>query len=193
MPDKDQVFIFNAAQLQLIKHTFVDNDALLYSIRKVFLQMPLTDVERGLIKMSVTDPVLEVLKIRLLPELSPAYPLGQIPSILTTLTQDIKQRDVEDMALQFEAKQLEINYLTDRFHALEAIAKGEKEGDPIIPLNDLAKIHGKNPVDQYVQMTAYLFLLGYIDPMLLMIRTIAGAKEETPEQQKARMMRDTNK
>lgn len=181
MPNKDQVFIFNKDELSLIKNTFAENDILLYTIRKVFLQFPLTETEKGLLRMAVTPEVWKVLKKRILPDLSPEFPLGQLPSILTTLTQMVQQRSEEDMVAQFAAKKIEIDYLTQQFEVLRDL-----DAPQPIKLAELAKL-------EYVSITAYLFLLGYIDPSLLMIKTLAGSKEETPEEQTARLKADSNK
>lgn len=193
MPDKDQFGIYNDQQLSLLKNTFADNDTLLYTIRKVFLQFPLTEVEKGLIRTAVTPEVLEVLKIRMIPELSPVFPLGQLPSILTTLTNDLKVKNVEEMAPHFESKQLQIRYLETCFEVLESIVTGLRLGINTIRLTYLGTLVGKTPHEQWVDMTAYLFLLGYIDPSLHMIKLLAGEKEESPEQQKKRLMRDSSK
>lgn len=187
MPEKDQQFIYSKAELSLIKNTFAGDDTLLYTIRKVLLQFPLTEVERGLIKTTITPEVLAVLKKRLLPDLAPEYPLGQLSSILTNLTQDLKVKDVEQMAAQFAAKQTEIDYLAQQFDELQGI-----ESPAPILLSELGTLKGKDPHSQFVDMTAYLFLLGYIDPSLNMIKLIAGAKDETPEEQAARLSRDSS-
>lgn len=181
MRDKDQQFIFNEEELSLIKNTFAENDTLLYTIRKVFLQFDLTEPEKNLIKMSVTPDVLHVLKKRILPEIGPEYPLGQLPSLLTTLTKDLQTYDCERMEDQFAAKQLEIDYLTQQFKVLEDL-----DAPQPIKLKEMAQM-------EYVMMTAYLFLLGYIDPSLNMIKILAGEKIETPEDQKARLLRDSSK
>ena len=187
MPDKDQVFIFNKAELSTIKNTFSENDILLYTIRKVFLQFPLTEVEKGLIRTSVTPEVVHILKKRMLPDLSPEFPLGQIASILTTLTNDLKVKTPEEMEPHFNAKAHEIAYLTQQFNALEDL-----DAEQPIKLSDMASLD-KETDEVFVNMTAYLFLLGYIDPMLNFIKSIAGQKDETPEEQEKRLMRDSSK
>lgn len=190
MPDSDQIFIYNDDELSLIKNTFADNDTLLYTIRKVLLQFPLTEVEKGLIRTAVTPAVLDVLKTRILPEVSNRFPLGQIPSILTTLTDQLKAKEVHEMAPQFAAKQLEIEYLTQQFAAL-----ADPDAHQPIKLADMADV--SRPMaecqDTFINMTAYLFLLGYIDPSLNLIKVIAGEKKETPEEQKKRLTRDSSK
>lgn len=116
-PEKDQVFIFNEAELSLIKNTFSENEPLLYAIRKVFLQFELNDGDRAMLKL-VNENVLNVLKKRMLPELSNVFPLGQLPSLMSTLTRQLEGKDVRDMALQFKAKQVQIDYLTQQFAVL---------------------------------------------------------------------------
>ena len=187
MPEKDQMMMFNTDELSLLKNTFADNHVLLYTIRKVFLQFPLTDVEKGLIRQAVTPAVFDVLKKRILPELSPVYPLGQLPSILTTLTDQLRAKDAEEMRLQFVAKELERAYLEQQFDKLKNLNARED-----IKLSDLAII-GADHEANYVNMTAYLFILGYVDPSLLFIKSLAGEKAESPEAQKKRLSRDSSK
>jgi hypothetical protein len=190
MRDDDQVFIFTKAELGLIKATFADNDELIYAIRKVFLQFPLTDAERKLIKAQVTPEVLAVLRKRILPEWTEWYPLTQIPDFFSTLTSEIEKRGVEDMAPMFAAKQLEEDYLKQQFGVLES---GDFNVAAPIELIKLRKLEGKPPYQQYVDTTARNYLLGYIDPMLGHIKILAGTKEETPEQQEKRLTRDSAK
>lgn len=187
--DIGQQFIFSDDELSLIKNTFADNDALLYTVRKVLLQFPLTDAEKNLIKLSITPEVLRVLKKRILPEPSDEFPLGQLPSLLTTLTEQLKVKNVEEMASQFAAKKIEIDYLEQQF-AILADVDGQNE--VTIMLHDLAKLN-KTPDAQYVHITAYLFILGYVDPMLTFVKSIAGTKKETIEDLKKRMTRDSSK
>lgn len=188
--DKDQIFIFNEAELKLIKTVFADNDVLLYAIRKVLLQFPLSEVETNLLKLQITPEVHAVLKKRMLPDISDDFPLTQLADVMTTLNQDIKTKTPEEMVPLFNAKLLENQYLTERF---EALADVSVEKEPTVVLKELRNIKGKDASEVFVNMTAYLFLLGYIDPMLMLVRNIAGAKDETPEEQVARMRRDSNK
>lgn len=182
--------MFNDVELSLIKSVFSDNEELLYAIRKVLLQFEMTKEEKKMIKTAMTPEVFAVLKKRILPTLDPDSPLSQLASLSTTLTDNLKVKDVEEMAPLFEAKQLETEYLEQRFAVLKNIdAKTGKE----LKLADFAVIKGKTPHRQFVDTTVYLFLLGYIDPMLAMIRNIAGQKEESIEAQKERMTRNSAK
>lgn len=189
MRQPNQVFIYSDDELSLIKNTFGDNDTLLYTVRKVFLQFPLTDVEKGLIKQAITPEVWAVLKKRILPEISDDFPIGQLPSLLTTLTEQLKVRSVEEMGPLFAAKKLEITYLEQQFAVLQDITQ---EVSQPLKLKDLGSFQA-DAQWTFVHFQAYLFLLGYIDPMLNFIRALAGEKKETLEQQKKRLTRDSSK
>lgn len=189
MRDPNQQFIFNDEELSLIKNTFSENEPLLYSVRKVLLQFPLTDAEKGLIKLSMTPEVVRVLRKRILPDVSDEFPLTQLSSLLTTLGEHLKVKDVSEMAPQFAAKKLEIDYLAQQFAVLSDVDAAQ---DTAIRLADLGVITA-DVNETYVKMTAYLYLLGYIDPMLTYIKSIAGAKAETVDQAKKRMERNSSK
>lgn len=190
MPDKDQFGIYNKDELSLIKNTFADNDVLLYAVRKVLLQFPLTDPEKNLIKLGVTPEVYAVLKKRILPDIGSEYPLGQLPSLLITLTKNLQEKDAIEMGDLFEAKKLELDYLTQQFEVLKDL-----DAPQHIKLADMSVIETTPRADttrsNFIGMTAYLFLLGYIDPSLNMIKVIAGAKEETIDQQEKRLKKDS--
>lgn len=186
-PEKDQYFIFSEAELSLIKNTFAENDEFLYAIRNVLLQFPLSDGQKAILSSQLNENIIKVLRKRIIPELAPTFPLGQLPSLLTTLTENLKVLPAEDMQLQFDAKQIELDYIEQQFQELEGKGKGK------IVLADLGILKDKGYRQQFVDMTAYLFLLGYIDPMLGMIKNLAGSKDETPEQQKKRLTRDSSK
>lgn len=187
-PEKGQYFIFSEAELSLIKNTFSDNDELLYAIRNVLLQFPVSDGQKATLSVGLNENVISVLRKRIIPEIAPTFPLGQLPSLLTTISKDLGIRDVVDMEPQFQAKELEIAYLEQQFNKLEG-----KSNDESINLKRMGELKGKTRHEQFVDMTAYLFLLGYIDPMLGMMKNLAGTKEETPEEQKNRLTRDSSK
>ena len=186
-PEKDQYFIFSVGELSLLKNTFAENDELLYAIRNVLLQFQLSDGQRATLSVGLTPELIAVLKKRIIPDIGPSFPIGQLPSILTTLTENLKVLSPDEMSVYFAAKQLEIDYINQQFKELETGEKGT------IQLSDMGKLEGKSSEEQFIDMTAYLFLLGYIDPMLAMIRNLAGTKEETPEQQKKQLTRDSSK
>jgi len=193
MVEQNQQFIYNSEELSLIKNTFAENEPLLYIVRKVFLQFPLSKDELVHLKSAINDDVVTILKKRILPDLSDDFPLGQIPSMMTTLTDHLRSKDVGEMEAQFDSKVQQEEYLNQQFTALEAILAEKAVPKPTVVLADLGKIAGKSPEQAYIDMTSYLFLLGYIDPSFIMIKAIAGEKDETIEQQKERMTRNSSK
>lgn len=186
--DKDQIFIFTKVELGLIKATFADNDELIYAVRNVMLQVPLSPAEQELIKKQITPEVFGVIKKKLLPDFTGDYPLTQIPDFYATLTQDLKNCSVADMHPLFEAKILEKDYLAQQLSVLA----GENTAE-VIKLAELHKLEDKDQLTRYVHATARNYLLGYIDPMLRDLKIIAGQKEETPEDQAERMTRSSSK
>jgi hypothetical protein len=51
----------------------------------------------------------------------------------------------------------------------------------------------KDPYERFVDMSAYLFLMTFIEGTLIDLRVIAGQKTETIEETKKRMTRDSSK
>lgn len=190
MRSKNQVLIFNDQELALIKQVFAENEDLLYLVRKVLLQFELTAEEKKIIKSSITPEVFAVIKKRVYPDVMEDAPFSQLGDIYQTLTQDLKSKTVNEMAPLFDAKQLEVEYLDQQFARLKNI--DSKSADKI-KLNDWASLVGKEPYQRYVQTMARNFILGYVDPMLNLLKSIAGQKTETIEETKKRITRDSSK
>lgn len=188
--DKGQFLIFNEAELGLIKQTFADNDALIYSIRKVLLQFPMTLPEKELVKQSVSPAVYAVLKKRIWPDIDPDAPLSQIADYRSILTNDVRSRSEEDLGIIFDAHEIETDYLTQQFEQLRDV---DIEVDKPIKLAQLREIKGKATRERIVETRAYLNILGYVDPQLMNIMSLAGMKTETVEETKKRLTRDSNK
>ena len=185
MRSKNQVFIFNDVELSLIKAVFADNDDLLYLIRNVLLQFPLTAEEMKMLRSAMTPEVISVLRKRILPEVSPDAPFSQLSDLYQTLNNDLNTKSSGEMELLFEAKQLEIDYLTQQFLVLEG-----KDVEQKIILDDLKDLRSDNA---YVNTKARNFILAYVDQMLILVKNIAGEKKETVEEAKKRMQRDSTK
>lgn len=180
--------MFSKAELALIKDVFADRDDLIYTIRKLFLQFELTEEEKASIRR-LSPETKRVLRKRILPEYSDEYPLTQIADLFFTLTDDMKRLSVDDMAPLFLAKDLEQDFLLQQFDVLENI----DTADQPLQLRRMRVLKDKDPFTQMIDLTAYNYLLAYIDQMLGHIKLLAGAKEETPEEQEKRLTRDSTK
>lgn len=185
--DKDQVLIYSKAELEHLKAVFAENDELIYAIRKVLLQMPMSAEEWALVRSQVNPAVHALIKKRVFPDLDSEVPLGQLGDLYQTLTKDLATTNVADMAPLFQAKKLEKQYLDQQF----AILLGN-EVEEVIKLDELKEITD-DALSNYVNTTARNFLLGFVDPMLVLLQNLAGTKEETPEQQAERLTRNSNK
>jgi hypothetical protein len=189
--------MFSDGELQLIQTVFADNEELLYAIRKVFLQFPLTEAEKESIKAQVTPEVFTVLKKKLLPEVSPDAPFGQLADLRQTLTNDLKTRTLEDMDLLMEAKDLETCYLKQQMAALRDICGDIDElanPEEQLSLDQMGDLDPLKPVrERFVGNTARNFILGFVDPMLRDFIVLAGTKTESVEKKKERLTRNSAK
>ena len=191
----NQELMFNDEELSLFRNTFAENDELLKMIRKVFLQYALTNEEKGAIRQSCTPAVLELLRKRILPEPKADAGLGQTATLLFSLNDALRSKTPEEMYPQFKAKSLEIDYIAQQFEVLEAIATEGEIPEQTIWLDDLEfSVEQEWGVEEaFINMTAYLFLLTYVDQSMLMVKALAGSKAETIEEQKKRLTRNSSK
>ena len=185
MPDDKQVLMFNRAELSLIKTTFAENEPLLYAVRKVMHQFKLSDEDKALLKRHISPAVMKVLRKRMLPELSNEFPIGQLATLVASLNEQFKSKQDEDMEVQFDIKKLELDYIEQQLTVLR-----DTDAPQPLKLADMASLSAN---DRFIGLSAYLFLLGYLDPMLNFIRAIAGEKDETPEEQAKRITRDSSR
>lgn len=190
MRDKNQVFIFNDAELRLIKVTFADNEALIYSIRKILLQFPLTPAEKALVQQAMTPEVFAIVKKRIYPDLDPDAPLTQISDYRAIVTTDLKTKPSDEHQWIVDVMQVCMDYLEGRMQQLQNLDRDEKYD---VHLADLRAMNANDAYTKRVYLKAYLDILGYVDPQLNHLRVIAGMKEETPEEQKKRLTRESNK
>lgn len=197
MRDKNQIGMWSTAELSLIKNTFADNENLLYLIRKVFFQFPLTDSEKEEIRTKVNESVYGLIKKRLFQELNPEAVMTEIGDFYITLNQDLRSKSVDDMKPLMLAKELERKYLEQCFNDLLGLMEPQNVGtvtfDPHIYFEKLARIDPDNLDASYVNLMARNFILGYIVSGLNSIKIMAGAKEETEEDMLKRLKLDSSK
>ena len=186
--------MFNDKELSLIKNTFADNDELIYTIRKVLLQFPITEAEEKLLLTSISPEVYAVIKKRVYPDVDPEAPMFQIADMYQSLTQPMNGKGVEEMAPLFDAKELEIDYLEQQFGVLKDIST-HSVGDKTvkIKLDDLKILKGKDAYTRYVHTMARNYLLTHVDSFLNHLKVLAGQKNETVDQAKKRLERDSSK
>lgn len=183
--------MFSDAEISLIKNTFAgENEENLYLIRNVLLQFPLSKEERVRLKAIMTDEVYKVVKKRIFPEIDPEVPLFNLSDMYQTLSQDLQKHGVEEMAPLFDAKMLEIDYLRQQFEILKDPETVLIDG---IFLDRLAELKNKPYVQKYVDTTARNYILAHVDTMINHLKVLAGQKDESVDDIKKRLTRDSSK
>lgn len=185
-----QVMMFSDGELSLIKNTFADNDEYLFAVRKVLLQFPLSEVERGMVKSFTSSAVYELIKKRVHPDLDPDAPLFQLADLYQGLTNELLSKGVEEMSPRLDSKQLQIDYLDQQFEVLRDI---DNAPPPVIILDRMKQIKGVEKYDAYVGNLTRNHTLSWVDSSLNYLKVLAGKKDETPEEQKKRLERDSSK
>ena len=184
MTDQKQTSRFSKAEMEIIKNTF-QNEGLIYAIRNVFYQFPLSDNDQSQLKNLPATGLAIIKKIFLL-NISPDAPLTfQVDSYFPLIA--IQQMNPAMAILHIESKDLQVEYLQQRYDELYG---NELSGKKII-LTDLKEKVNKNEQTRYIEMLAYLHLCSTIDDRLNTLKIKANAKEETEEEKKARQAKDS--
>jgi hypothetical protein len=176
---------FNDLELSLMKNTFAENEDFLFIIRKVLLQFPLDVMEADQLKGFMTDGVYTLLKKAFLPALDPDAPLFQLVDLQMGLNVDFKSYRIDEMGPYIESKQLVIEYLEQQFEVL----KDSKSKMPI----SLAKMGDLKDQNAAINILSRNYILSYVDSNLQQIKFLAGKKEESVEDTKDRLKKDSSK
>lgn len=174
---KKQETRYNEAEMAVIESHFKNNDELLMAIRKVFLQGDLTDAEVKLLK-TLKEPVLNVIEKQVVPKLDTNAPFFMLSHNFIALRGELSGQSVESSYPLILAKQLEVDYLNQQMAELRGSKKGK------IKLAELIKVEGKEKLELFVNITAWNFILSYIDSCLRNLAIIGGnelAKQELAE------------
>lgn len=182
---------FSDAELSLIKNTFAENDALLESIRKVFLQMEITKSDTEILKVFKGKNELISLMSKLFnPKLDPKAPRHQLIDLWMSI--DMKDKDVRDLMPVFEARQLLIDLLEQQLKSLEGIASGLKVKEKI-QLSKLTNIKDKSASEVYTNIVARNTLITHIEAQLTQLDVLAGQRAETVEQTLQKLAKNSSK
>lgn len=189
MADPKQKMRYNDAELALFKALFAGDDRLLFIIRKVMFQSDITEEERETLRSSMTEPVMALMYKTFMPTLDPTAPFFQVIDLVIGLRDEMKTNGPDDAWPHIKAKELEINYILQQLKALTAVEK------PDIVFKDLSDLSGAKPQREavFIRITARNYLVSFIDSMCNQMQFLAGLKEETVEETKDRLARDSAK
>lgn len=188
MRQKNQLMRFNDSELNLMKALFADNEDLLFVIRKVLLQFELLETEKNVLNKVVNETVFALLKKVFLPSLEADAPLLQLTDMRIALNVDLKGKTPFEASLLIKSKALEIKYLEQQFAILKDLDK-----KPKIKLDDLADLDVEDEDTALINITAWNYLVAYIDGNLQQVKFLAGKTEETVEQTKERLAKNSAK
>lgn len=179
---------FSDAELQIIKNTFSDNDVLGFAIRKVFLQIPLTDTESSIVISTFKNkPELEaVVRKAYLPEIDPYAPIYQVIDLWMTV--EIKDKHPELAFAHLQSRDILIKYLRQQLDVL--FGKRTKKGIDFASLSDITD---KLPQEAYVDMLTRNTIIGHIEQQIGQLALLAGQSAETVEQTKSRLSKNSAK
>jgi len=183
---------FDDTELELMKALFANNENLLFIIRKVMLQGELTEEERKVCVETMTPTVFALMEKTFLPNLDLDAPFFQLADAYIALTVDPKEVDPDKFWPMAKAKQLEIDYIRQQLDVLRNV---DEHPEPTIGLAALTrnKLTKTNREEIYVNLMARNYLLSFVDSSLQQLKFLAGSKEETVEETKERLAKDSSK
>lgn len=185
---KTQTMRISDLELELIKSLFADNEALLFIIRKVFIQADITEEESKLIEQSFkTDEVHKMMRKVFLPEIDTDVPLGQ--NIDLWMTIDLKDKNPDELFTHLIAREKVIAFIEEGLSRLKIPVKAGT--DKLIKFS-IAEEKAKAE-ETYINLLARNTVINHVDQQLIQIKLLAGQKTETIEQTKSRLQKDSTK
>lgn len=175
-------------EYDLIAQLFADNEKLLMTLRKHFLQGEMTESEQSLIKGFAKNPqAMELLRKTLIPDINPEAPVGQLVDLWVSI--DTKNKLCEDAHLEMKAKAIFEDYLYQQFDLLTG-----KSADNI-RLEDLIYNELKDSETAFIDLQARNTLLVHIDGLFhfLMRTAVQTETKLTAEEMSEKLKADSNK
>lgn len=186
MVKKEQKIRYSDEEMMIIKNTFAENDDLLKVVRKIFLQLPLSEVEeRAQINTFVNNPnLMKVVRKSFLPTLEDDAPIMQLTDLWATL--QITDKTPEVALPHILARKGLIDYLDEQLKVLSR--------EIIIPVNKINYFEQTNDaVEKYTNLIMRNTVVQHVEQVLFQFKLLAGTKDETPEQTLKRLQQNSNK
>lgn len=184
---KKQKMRYGDSELGIIKSTFSENPAILLALRKVFLQAKLTKEDLEVLKpIRENKAVQSLVRKTYLPELELDAPIGQMIDLWLTVDNKDKSPMESTLALKVRARLMELinaglaRLETDKTDATEKVI----EFKPDFELDD---------ENLYVEWMARNGVITHTEFQLSQLSFLAEKKDETPEELKKRLQRDSSR
>jgi hypothetical protein len=185
---KQQTMRFTDRELSIIKNTFAERLDVLKVVRKVMLQLPMTEAEEVLQIQTFKDKPELMLVVRkaFLPELDGDAPINQLVDLWMTLS--IADKSPEQSEPYIISRGLLITYIEQQLKVLS------KESEVIaIKFDDLLPADIKDQGLTYARLVARNTMIAHTEQQLTQFSMLAGSKDETPEETIKRLMQNSSK
>lgn len=182
---KEQTMRFDDKELGLIKETFKDNLPILKAIRKVFLQIPLTEREDVELRKSMRGDVMKIMRKSFLPEVDGNAPINQVIDLWMTIK--IDDKTPEEAEPFITARGMVIEYINQQLEALGGNGKEE------IKFSSFLEMTGVSPKYQYINLITRNTVVFHVESQINDINILANEKDETKEEAKKRQKKDSSK
>jgi hypothetical protein len=184
---KRQNLRYSDSEMQIIKDVFADNTELLYAIRKVFLQLPLTAVEQSLLILIQKPEILKVIRKAYLPEIEADAPFHQVIDLWMTV--DIKGKEPKEAYTELVVREKVIAYVEQQLRVLENLESPQ----PIV-LNDCIQMRPKTKAEEmYIDIMTRNYVVAHNEMQLAMFEVLAGQKSESVDDTKKRLAQNSTK
>lgn len=177
---------YNDTELSLIKAVFLDKEPLLKALRKIMLQYPLSKEEKGLINGLNSDTI-KIIRKTFLPEIEVDAPLHQVGDMWSWLNINILDKTPEQIQYYFKSREILTKYINQQLEILERNTKIEK-----IKFKDFIN-SDDNYEEMYINILTRNTIIGHTELMLQQLVTLAGIKNETIEETKERLEKNSSK
>jgi len=178
---------YSDKEMSVIKSSFSDGNSNLFLLRKIFLQNKLTDDEVETVKKLANQTHMrDIITKTFTPKLDIDAPINQVIDLWLTVDNSAKTPAETRLALKVRERLLEmLNAGVDRF------VNPTPEGS--IKIIDYAPDFNSDDEGLYVEFMARNALISHSEFHIGQLKILAGSSEETVEETKERLEKNSNK
>lgn len=187
-PKKPQTMRYSDDELRMIKANFAENESLLLLMRKAMFQFPMSAEERELLSNQFSsEEINKLMRKTFLPEIQDDIPLGQ--SIDLWMTVEMRDKDPQRVMVDLLVRKRLIERLETGLECLKGVVP--VDFDPVVKYSP--NIVMSESYDEYVRVNSRNTYISHIEQQLIQLKLLAGLKEETIEESKERLKKDSAK
>lgn len=178
---------FDEGEMIALKNTFSDNEELIKTMRRVFLQSKLSVEDIAIVNTIFKEDSMKALITKFFnPTISGQEHLNQVVDLWTTL--QTKELAPDYVALTVKARDILIKYIVQQIDKLFNLDSVET-----IILSDLIKFDEVYDTDIYINLVARNSIIQHVEDRLTNILVLAGDKNETVENTMRKMKKNSSK